>query len=134
MAKKYTLPIVTNLLSSAVAYVMADGESTTSSDGGTTENNRAEAANDARENFLNNMDQMFQDILADKTNIEAVTYVPAGTRLIIYPKVDLWIRTPERSEEEALQDIEKPTVFIDDRNPTGGSERRNAAKKKLCRM
>ena len=126
LAKKYTLPIVTNLLSSAVAYVMADGESTTSSDGGTTEDNRAEAANDARENFLNNMDQMFQEILADKTNIEAVTYVPAGTRLIIYPKVDLWIRTPERSEEEALQDVEKPTVFIDDRNPTGTGNSSNS--------
>ncbi len=119
LAKRYTLPIVTNLLSSAVAYVMADGESTTSSDGGTTEDSKAEAASDARASFLANMDQMFQDILRDKTNIESVTYVPAGTRLIIYPKVDLWIRTPERSEDEDLQDREKPTVFIDKRNPTG---------------
>ena len=128
LAKQYTLPIVTNLLSSAMAYVMADGESTTNSDGGTTENNRAEAANDARENFLNNMDQMFQKILENKTNIEAVTYVPAGTRLIIYPKVDLWIRTLERSEEEALQDRQKPTVFLDDRDPTGTGGSNNSAR------
>lgn len=121
LLKKYTLPMVTNLLSSAVAYVAASGETTTTSDGGTVENARAEAANDARENFLDNMDQMFDQILQDKTDIEAVTYVPAGTRLIIYPKEDLWIRTPERSEEESLQDLNKPTVFLDDANPVGTS-------------
>ena len=119
LLKKYTLPMVTNLLSSAVAYVAASGETSTDSDGNTVENARAEAAEDARQNFLDNMDTMFEQILQDKTDIEAVTYVPAGTRLIIYPKEDLWVRTPERSEEEALQDLQKPTVFIDDRNPTG---------------
>ncbi len=120
LLKKYTLPVVTSLLSSAMAYIAASGETSTT-DGSTVQNAKAEAASDARENFLDNMDQIFQQILQDKTDIEAVTYVPAGTRLIIYPKVDLWIRTLERSKEESLRSIEKPTVLIDDRNPDGKS-------------
>ncbi len=127
LMKKYTLPMVTNLLSSAVAYVAASGETTTNSDGDSVESARQEAAQDARENFLDNMDQMFDQILQDKTDIEAVTYVPAGTRLIIYPKEDLWIRTPERSAEESLQAAKKPTVFLDDSDPTDSKERRGAA-------
>ncbi len=115
LLKKYTLPMVTTLMSSAVAYIAASGETSTSSDGSTTSNAKAEAAQDARQNFLQNMDDMFNQILQDKTNIEAVTYVPAGTRLIIYPKEDLWIRTAARSQEEALDALNKPTVLIDDR-------------------
>lgn len=123
LVKKYTLPMITNLLSSAVAYVAASGETTTTADGGTVESARQEASQDARENFLDNMDTMFNQILADKTDIAAVTYVPAGTRLIIYPKEDLWIRTRERTEEESLMASNKPTVFLDDRDPTGELER-----------
>ena len=127
LMKKYTLPMITNLLSSAVAYVAASGETSTTSDGGTVESARQEAAQDARENFLDNMDQMFDQILQDKTNIAAVTYVPAGTRLIIYPKEDLWIRTPERSKDESLQAAQKPVVFIDDTDPTGSRTMRERA-------
>ena len=115
--------MITNLLSSAVASVAASGETTTTADGGTVESARQEASQDARENFLDNMDTMFNQILADKTDIAAVTYVPAGTRLIIYPKEDLWIRTRERTEEESLMASNKPTVFLDDRDPTGELER-----------
>jgi hypothetical protein len=31
--------------------------------------------------------------MESKNQIQAVTYVPAGTRIIIYPMVDLWLRT-----------------------------------------
>ena len=119
LLKKYTLPMVTSLMSDSLAYVMARGQTTTSSDGTTTQDARAQAANDAREHFLDNMDQIFQDLLAAKTNIQAVTYVPAGTRLIIYPKVDMWIRTAEREKEEsfATSISRKPQVLIDDSNP-----------------
>ena len=115
------MPMATSLMSDALAYVMARGQTTTSSDGTTTQDARSQAANDAREHFLDNMNQIFQDLLAAKTNIQAVTYVPAGTRLIIYPKVDMWIRTAEREKEDAFGSsiAKKPTVLIDDSNPMG---------------
>ncbi len=121
LLKRYTLPMATSFMSSALAYITASGQTTTSSDGSTVQDSRASAAEEARTNFLNNMDEIFQDILQRKTNIEAVTYVPAGTRLIIYPKVDMWLRTAAREQEESFssQANQKPTVLIDDEHPDG---------------
>jgi hypothetical protein len=114
LLKKYSLPVATSLLQSAMAYVMATDTSTSSSDS-SVENSRQQAANDARQNFLSQMDSIFQDILQNKLNIEAVTYVPAGTRIIIYPKEDLWIRTFERSQKDQENPANmKPKVLIDD--------------------
>lgn len=127
LLKKYTLPMVTNLLSSGLAYLTATGDDGTSSGESSLESSRQQAANDARQNFLDNMNEMFNQILEDKTNIAAVTYVPAGTRLIIYPKEDLWLRTLDRSKEEALKDLEKPEVFIDDRGSTGAAGKQPSA-------
>jgi len=97
--KKYTLPIMTTALTSYASYIMADSENST----GETETPKQQAANDARQNFLEDMKQIFEQILADKANIKPLTYVPAGTRIIIYPNTDLWMRT-------------------EDRNPKGGSD------------
>lgn len=116
LLKKYMLPVATELSSDALSILMA----TSSSGTGEIESSRQQATNDARQSFLSNMDNIFDQILEDKTNIAAVTYVPAGTRLIIYPKEDLWLRTIDRSsEEEAQKAVEKPTVFLNDSNPVG---------------
>lgn len=108
--KKYTLPIMTTALTSYTSYVMAPKEETNSS----TESPRQQAANDARQNFLQDMNRVFEQILADKTNIRPLTYVPAGTRIIIYPNIDLWLRTPERDEAEVAKNLSKRDVLIDD--------------------
>ncbi|MDD4556158.1 MAG: TrbI/VirB10 family protein [Alphaproteobacteria bacterium] len=107
--KKYTLPVMTTMLSSGLTYMMATDDS-----GSNVESSRQQAANDARQNFENSMNSIFQQILQDKTNIRPLTYVPAGTRIIIYPNVDLWLRTPERDELEANAQLNKKDVLIDD--------------------
>ena len=104
--KKYTLPIMTTALTSYASYIMADDEKSE----GETETPKQQAANDARQNFLEDMKQIFQQILQDKANIKPLTYVPAGTRIIIYPNTDLWMRT-------------------EDRNPKGGADGDVALKK-----
>ena len=125
LLKIYTLPMATSLMSSALMYVTASGSTTTTSEGSTVQSARAQAAEDARQNFLTNMQDIFQDILRRKTDIEAVTYVPAGTRLIIYPRVDLWLRTyeRERSDEYAKEALSKPEQLIDDSDPMGSIHR-----------
>ena len=80
---------------------------------GDIETSKQQAASDARQNFLNDMESLFDDILADKTDVKAMTYVPAGTRIIVYPNVDLWLRSVERDNEESLR-LQKPEVFIND--------------------
>ena len=109
--KKYTLPIMTTALTSYTSYIMAPKDDDTNSE---TESPRQQAANDARQNFLQDMNRIFEQILADKTNIKPLTYVPAGTRIIVYPNVDLWLRTPERDEAEVAKNLSKRDVLIDD--------------------
>jgi len=127
LLKRYLAPIVTNLATSAVTYIMASGSTTTSDSGTTTQDARAAAAEDARQGFQDDMQQVFQDLLQRATNINTVTYVPAGTRLIIYPKVDLWLRTFERenSENYAKEALSKPEKLIDDTDPMGSTHSRS---------
>lgn len=110
--KKYTLPIITTALTSYTSYIMAPKDDDDSSSD--TESPRQQAANDARQNFLQDMNRIFEQILADKTNIKPLTYVPAGTRIIVYPNIDLWLRTPERDEAEVAKNLSKRDVLIDD--------------------
>lgn len=109
--KKYTLPVVTTVLTSAASFFMASAEDSA----GEVENSKQQAASDARQNFLSDMESLFDDILEDKTDVKAMTYIPAGTRIIIYPNTDLWLNSDDRSEEAANSvNLNKPEVFIDD--------------------
>lgn len=108
--KKYTLPVLTTSLTSATSYFMAPKDDSNRE----SETPRQQAANDARQNFLNEMNQVFDEILADKSNIKPMTYIPAGTRIIVFPNADLWLRTLERDQDESLQ-LAKPQILIDDK-------------------
>ena len=123
--KKYSLPVLTTMLTSASSYFIASAEDSA----GEVETSRQQAATDARENFLDDMESLFDEILADKTDIKAVTYIPAGTRIIIYPNSDLWLRTAERDIEESAK-LEQPDKFIDDEKMAAkekAQERENVA-------
>ena len=97
--KRYTLPLMTTILSSTAAYFIATDEE----NNGETESSKQEAANDARQNFLNSMDSIFNQMLSDQASIQPLTYIPAGTRIIVYPQIDLWLRTRERAQEESAR-------------------------------
>lgn len=125
LLKRYLLPVTTDMLSKGIAYLIPGGKTTTSSDGASTQDSKAAAAEQIRQSFLTNMDQIFQDIMQRKTNIEAVTYVPAGTRLIIYPKVDLWLRTVEREKSGGDAVKTKPQDLL---NPANPSEERSGGR------
>lgn len=114
--KKYTLPVMTTTLTSATSYMMApDGNSTEG------ETPKQQAANDARQNFINEMNQVFDEILADKSNIRPMTYIPAGTRIIVFPNADLWLRTAERDQDPSLM-LKKPEILIDDKKVASEKE------------
>lgn len=97
LLKKYTLPALTTILTSSVAYLMATDDNSS----GETETSKQQAASDARQNFLNDMQSLFDEILQDKTNVKAQVYIPNGTRIIIYPNTDLWLRSFENDKEES---------------------------------
>ncbi len=127
LLKRYTLPLLTTALESGVAYVMASGKGTTNyNNGDSTQDARSQAAEEARQNFISQMNTIFEDILQRKANIRSVTYVPAGTRIIIFPNEDLWLNDAKRAmeKEEAAAASGKKTVpapLIDDNKPRGGN-------------
>ncbi len=99
LLKKYTAPMLVTAMESATAYMMAAGEGTsTSENGSSTESSKSQAATQARENFLNQMDSIFQDIIDAKSQIRSVTYIPAGTRIIIFPNQDMWLNSEKISK------------------------------------
>lgn len=123
LLKKYAAPTMASLLSNTLAYFTATSETTESGGDSTVESSKQQAANDARQNFLDNMDWMFNDLVKRKSEIQAAVYVPAGTRLIIYPMEDLWIRTIERGQNyEAKENTGKPEVLIDPNKTNNGSQ------------
>ncbi len=102
---KYGKPVMTSVVTSAVSYMMAANDDyTVNADTGTsTQSAKAEAAADARENFINAMDTIFQQLIAESTNVPPVVYVPSGTRVTIFSNEDLWLR----SEEDDVRDYEE---------------------------
>lgn len=103
---KYGKPILSSSVTSAIAYSMADGSNVTTTENGTqTQSDRSKAAEDARQTFTDNMDQIFQQLIDDATKIPPVVFVPAGTRLTVFSNEDLWLRSEkedERAYDEAL--------------------------------
>lgn len=116
--KKYTLPVMTTSLTSATAYFMSPNDNESEN-----ETPRQQAANDARQNFINEMNNIFDEILQDKSSIKPLTYIPAGTRIIVFPNTDLWLRTWENDQDSSLQ-LEKPQIFIDDGEKAAEQEKK----------
>lgn len=105
LVTKYGKPIMTSVVTSAVAYMMAVNEDiqTNADTGTTTTSSKAEAAKASRENFINAMDQIFNQLIQEATNVPPVVFVPSGTRITVFSNEDLWLR----AEEDDVEDVEK---------------------------
>jgi len=114
MFKKYSMPFLTNLGLSGMSVAFSTNEQ----GNGETESSKQQAMNDARESFLEESKKMFNQALADRSDIRTITFIPAGTRIIVYPKVDLWLRTME-NEADTNDNTEYKDVLIDDKKTAG---------------
>lgn len=109
LLKRYAMPLLSTALESGIAYVMASGKGSKSTDTSTTTGARTQAAEDARQNFISQMNTIFEDIMQRKANIRSVTYVPAGTRIIIFPNEDMWLNDDKRAKEREITISNKRT-------------------------
>ena len=98
LLKKYSLPMVSSLLESATAYLMASGSGSSNNGTTTQTSSLSQAAEDARQNFLEQFNRFFEDLMDKRADIKAVTYIPAGTRIIIFPNEDMWLNSVERTQ------------------------------------
>ncbi len=127
---KYGKPIMTSVVTSAVSYMMATNEDYNSNveTGVSTQSSKAEAANEARENFINAMDTIFQQLVAESTNVPPVVFVPSGTRITIFSNEDLWLRSEDDDVKEYTEahpddpgvEVAKTDSWVNNR--TGGSD------------
>ncbi len=122
LVKKFGKPIMTSVVTSAISYMMATNDDMYQDMyGNTITSSKTEAANDARENFIESMQTIFDQLIEDSSNIPVVIYVPSGTRLTVFPNEDLWLRSEEddiSEAEEISTEAQKPETssWIDTRN------------------
>lgn len=106
--ERYGQPVLTAALTSGINYLMTTNEKVeTKSDGTVVESDKSRAAQDARDNINDAMQQVFAQMIADSTRAPAVVFVPSGTRLTAFPNEDLWLRsiTDDEAEQGTTYDV-----------------------------
>ncbi len=129
LMKRYALPVVSTTLQGLVNIAMARGEGSTTTQNAngttTTQDARSAAAEDARDEVNDQITKIINDIMKRKEKIRSVAYVPAGTRIIIYPNQDLWLnsikRDKRRSRVSGGNNGEDAVTFSDGEAGDGGS-------------
>ncbi len=111
LINKYGKPVMTSVVTSAISYMMAanDDYQADLESGTSSQSSKSQAANDARENFIDAMDRIFQNLIQEATEIPNVVFVPSGTRVTIFSNQDLWLR----SEDDDVEEYEKSEDFVD---------------------
>ena len=99
---KYGKPILSSSVTSLITYMAAryDPVETNNETDTTTQSDASKAAQDARETFRDNMDQIFQQLIDAATEIPPVVFVPAGTRITVFSNEDLWLRSEVEDERD----------------------------------
>ena len=99
---RYGKPLLQSTLTSAISYIVASDSAVTDNAeyGTTSQSDRARAAQDARENFIDNMEQIFQKMIEESSSTPPVVFVPSGTRMTVFAMDDLWLRSEEDDEDD----------------------------------
>ncbi len=105
LTKKYATPLVTSIITNGISVLFSTDKDSKGGEN-STETSKQQATNDARQNFLDDTKQMFENMLDDYMKTKTVVVVPAGTRIIIFPKVDLWLRTIDDAKDDSKKGID----------------------------
>ena len=92
LVEKYGSSFLTSVISAAGTWALAGASTVSTSALGATEtlSPRAQAAN----RLGNDTDSLAKRMVQDNVDIRPVLTVPAGTRLLIVPSEDIWLRDP----------------------------------------
>jgi type IV secretion system protein VirB10 len=93
LVEKYGSSFLTSVIAAAGTWALAGTSTVSTSALGATEtlSPRAQAAN----RLGNDTDTLAQRMVQDNVDIRPVLTVPAGTRLVIIPTEDIWLRDPD---------------------------------------
>jgi len=112
LLEKYGSSFLTSVISAAGTWALAGTSTVSTSALGATEtlSPRAQAAN----RLGNDTDNLAQRMVQDNVDIRPVLTVPAGTRLLIVPSEDIWLRDPNH-----LQPVTPPKEARNQIKPGG---------------
>lgn len=106
LIQRYGKPVLTASVTSAIAYMTAVNEDITTKDNGDqVQSAKSEAATSARDNFVDAMGEIFNQLLDESTSVKPVVFVPAGTRITVFAGEDLWLRSADDDEEELTEEF-----------------------------
>jgi hypothetical protein len=94
LAAKYGSSFLVSVIGAAADWALANNSAVVSSPIGgatTVESGRTIAAN----RFGNDMDRLAQRMVEDNIDVRPVLAVPQGTRILIIPTEDVWLRDPD---------------------------------------
>ena len=120
LLKRFGLPLLETVVESAALWMMADGGTTVETASGgtttTTTTGKQQALDDARTNFSDKMQEIFDAIFSELQQISSGSFVPSGTRITVFANQDLWLRTETEDEEDDINyEVKKPKKLIDPR-------------------
>ncbi|MDR2901739.1 MAG: hypothetical protein LBU87_01335 [Lactobacillales bacterium] len=118
LLQRYGKPVLSATVTSAIAYMTAVNDDITTKDNGdVVQSAKSQAADDARNNFVDAMGDVFNQLLDESTNVKPVVFVPSGTRITVFANEDLWLRSEDDDEQDYNQQFgadstqaAKPTV------------------------
>lgn len=98
---KYGSSVLSTLASSAVSYMLATNEEITASGSGQySGSGRSVAMAEGRQQFIEKIGDILDDMISRAAQTPPVIFVPSGTRLTVFPSQDLWLRSPEDDVED----------------------------------
>ncbi len=118
---KYGNPILSAMAESFILSISpASGEVGASSAATGNISGKAKKQQELRDIWTGLGEDILDQMIEDADAVPPVVYVPAGTRLVVFVKQDLWLRSAEDDEEEANEQFGTPSTSA--RRPQGMSE------------
>ena len=109
LMRKYGTPVLSSLATTAISYMMATNDELTSDGGsGYSGNGRAVALAEGRKNFIGVIQTILDQMIDEAAAVPPVVFVPAGTRLTVFPQQDLWLRSTDDDEEDLKKEYGEP--------------------------
>ena len=99
---RYGKPVLQSSVVSAISYLIASDETVTQNEnyGTSSQSDRAQAAQQARQNFIDDMELIFNQMIEDSSAIPPIVFIPSGTRLTVFAMEDLWLRSEQDDEDD----------------------------------
>ena len=141
--KKYANPFITTIFTAGINKLVdmneKSGSSSSSSESSSTTANATTQqtyGQQTRQMFIDNFNDIFNEMMREANDVQPVLFVPSGTRLIVYPSTDLWLRAVNDDVAQAKQGSDynsggettyTPPSWVDKRQTQSSEQNQNTS-------